>query len=277
MSPRQQKNRRDRDDYIEDTVESRRRPRWGRRIGILLLLLLVLIFFLPMILLQTSLKQKAIDYATADLNGNLKVESASAGWFSPVKLSGVQLTDQAGQTVASIDEITVDKTLLNLATGSDYGTVRIVRPALDFQIRNDGSNLEDVLANYLAESEETETGASGEPMKLPKVKLEVVEGLVQVQSPTDPVWVFDGLNANVNLAADTAPALIDFQCNAKSNGIEPGKINLHAVVDEGASELVFSQIASSLQTEHFPMASLSPVLKRFAGEIQCVGQDGWST
>ena len=272
MSTRQKNDRRDHDDYIEDSAESRRRPRWGRRLGILLLLMLVVIFFLPMILLQTSLKQKAIDWATTDLNGNLKVESASAGWFSSVRLSGVQLTDEAGQTVASIDEITVDKTLLNLATGSDYGTVRIVRPALDFQIRNDGSNLEDVLANYLTESDTTEATSTSDPMKLPKVKLEIVEGLVQVQSPTDPVWVFDGLNANFDLANDTAPALIALQCNAKSNGTEPGKINLQAIVDEGASELAFGQIASTLHTEHFPVGSLSPVLKRFAGSIQCIGQ-----
>ena len=268
-----QKNQRRSKTEQAEVISTRPKARWGRRIGIFLLLLLVLVFFLPTILLQTSLKQKAIDWATADLNGNLKVKQASAGWFSPVKLSGIELTDEAGGTVATVGEIVLDKSLLKLATASDYGTVRIVRPTLDFKIRQDGSNLEDVLENYLATSDDQSVETEASPFEIPKVNIEVVEGAIQVQSAGDDrVWLFDDLDVTAQLSSDLAPVAAELQCNAKSNAQEAGTISLRAVVDQGASQLALQQIESSVQTEKFPMASLSPLLKRFVGPIDCVGQ-----
>ena len=124
MSNRRQNRRADRDlepnSETETTTPRRKRRRWPW----ILLILLVLLYFLPTLIVQTPLKQKAIGWATADFKGDIVVDNISTGWFSPTKISGVTVLDETGQPLVTVDQVTTSKSLYGLATaGNDYGSV----------------------------------------------------------------------------------------------------------------------------------------------------------
>ncbi len=129
---------------------SRRKPR--RRVWLLGagLLVLVGLWLLPAIVAHTPLCAWLVGRATADLNGSLSIGSASLGWLSPVKLRAVELRDTNDETVFQADELTTAKPLAELLLNwDDLGAIHLAKPRLDLVTRDDGSNLEDVLAEYL--------------------------------------------------------------------------------------------------------------------------------
>ena len=151
MSNRRQNGRADRDQdqnsEAEITTPRRKRRRWPW----IVLALLVLLFFLPTLIVQTPLKQKAIDWATADFKGNIVVDKISTGWFSPTAVSGVTVLDESGQPLVTVDKVITTKSLYGFATaGNDYGSIEIESPKIYLQLRPDGSNLEDAIAEYLS-------------------------------------------------------------------------------------------------------------------------------
>ncbi|MFW6124943.1 MAG: hypothetical protein ACOC46_02240, partial [Pirellulales bacterium] len=152
----------------------RKRPRRRRWWFVsLALLAIVALWLLPTILARTPLLGWAVHAATSDLHGRLTVRAASLGWFSPVRLSGVTVVDPEDRPVLEVQRIETERSLLGLATASDRpGLVRAVGPKIVLTLRPDGSNVEDVLAEYLKPAEET--------APLPRIQLQVVDGRVTV-------------------------------------------------------------------------------------------------
>jgi len=174
-------------DSISKSAPVRKRRRWPW----ILLILLVLFYFLPTIILQTPLKQKAIDWATADFKGTIVADSISSGWFSPTKISGLTVRDEEGETLATVDTISTTKSLYGLATGgSELGAIDVGSPKIYLQLRPDGSNLEDAIAEYMKPSDEPATD-------LPHVQLNVSGAEVHIATTTDPqTWLVSDLNIN---------------------------------------------------------------------------------
>ena len=87
--------------------------------------------------------------------GEVRIGSASLGWFSPISLREVEVLDAQKQPLASIAAVTGDRSLLKiLSNTSNVGRFRIDGPRLSVVLRPDGSNVEDALATYLAPKEE---------------------------------------------------------------------------------------------------------------------------
>ena len=66
---------------------------------------------------------------------------------------GVRIEDRQGQALAQIEELCTESTLLSLLFDSqELGVVVLDKPAGTVVLRDDGSNLEDVLSSWLAQS-----------------------------------------------------------------------------------------------------------------------------
>jgi len=170
----QARDRRQRNDFEESQSHQSQFPRRRRRWPYILLLLLLLILVLPNVVTLMGLEQRAVNMFTGDLNGQLKIGRASAGWFQPLTLKNVTLLDANEQPVISVAEVKSSKRLWSFASGAlgdlgkaDFGHFELTQPVINLQLRKNGSNLEDVLEKYLAASPEQNTQ---QPSLQPPVK-----------------------------------------------------------------------------------------------------------
>ena len=260
-------------DMDQRTVDNpTRRPRKLKFILALMVILFVIVLFLPTILVNTSLKQRAIDIATGDLNGTVEIEDISVGWFSPIRLHQVALSDDRKSPVLTAEKIETSLSLFALITGNDYGTIKVVRPEIRFVTRRDGSNLEDILAAYVSNG--TDTEKSSNSVTLPKLELEIQDGLVLLATDSlEGTHRIEDLNCLVKCSSSEAPIAARIQCLVKSaNHTLPGEVAVSILVDKGNSELQVNQLNVEVKSDEFAASVLAPILNRVMGPTNCAGQ-----
>ncbi len=234
------------------------RRRWFRRLvvypAVLAAILAAVVWFAPVVVAKTSLKQKLIDTALADLDGRATVSGASFGWLSPVVLTGVTVTDPAGETVLTAESVTSSKTLLQLARNqSDLGTFTVGKPVVNLRCEPGATNVERLVAKYLADD-----GSAPKPTR-PAVRLEVANGrVVQTEPGTPGETVLDPVDVTIVVPADRA---------------EPVTLNLKAVAGGTlAADLELGQpVAGKLSADRFPLEAVGPVVRRFRPGTRATG------
>jgi len=281
---------RNRDPFEPDPRERRRRQREERqserheydqprrrRWPWILLILLVIIALLPNLIGWFGLHNQLIPMAIGDFQGDVKIRSASVGWFQPVKLQGVEAKDLAGNPLATIEEIQTSKRLYEFISGSDYGEVTIRKPVVFFRGRRDGSNLEDSISKYLAEAQPSplnDQSATSEPFVLPKMIVNVHEGAARIEAEgSNQVWQIDGLEVSAEVSGAQAPLTATAQFRASSfspsgsgqlAANETGTVWLNSIVDAGGEALTFSTAEVSAKSEQFPLSVIAPLSQRAA-------------
>ena len=247
-----------------------------------LLILLALVFFLPNMIGWFGLHQTAINYGAADFRGDIQVEKFSAGWLQPVQLSGVRVVDDQQQLLFEADSVTTSKKLFELVRMSDYGQVSVDKPVVRVQLRQDGSNIEDALANYLtpvANAEEQPVVAGDEP--LPKIQLNITEGNV-ILAGTDQsrVWQIDSLNGRVQVGGPVAPVVAEIAARVTPQTVDAqgqwvleqsGAFTMVSQIDAGASQLSFASADMAIETNQLPLSFAGPLLERVVGAAQVEG------
>ena len=195
-------------------VAPRRRRRWL----ICLLSAAVLVWLLPGIVAHTPMVTWILHAATSKLDGSVGVRSASLGWFSPIALSGIEVRDARGEPVIEAEEARSEKSLLAILWNrSSLGKFTVDKPKAAIEVRRDGSNLEDLLAGYLAPSDE--------PSKPVGFEVEVVDGAVTLtDQETRQSWQIDKLQVGLGMSADPEEPLC-FQCSAAiDDAQQPGRL-----------------------------------------------------
>ncbi len=233
-----------------------------------LLIVAALIFFLPAILVNTPLKQTAIQWATSDLNGSLEVENVSAGWLSPIELTGTILKDTSGKEVASIQRIATSQTLFGML-GGNYDTISIEQPTIDLELRPDGSNIEDILASYMSQDSSTEESS----IEIPKVNIQIKNGVVSLRSTTLPQpTLIENLNADIQLSGDEAPVVAAVHLQSPlPNSQSSGTLQSNIIVDAGQSEMTGQSINLVADSKQLPLSTFAPLLTRVIGPANMAG------
>ncbi len=130
-------------------VRPKKKRKWLRRIGLLLLFLAILIALAPYIVAKTGLVNHIAAPMLEDLDGTVTVGDASLGWFSPVELRDVVLKDSAGAVVVRVEKITLERSVLGMwNNNADLGTIEVDRPVLDLVCDGPTTNLEKALKKY---------------------------------------------------------------------------------------------------------------------------------
>ncbi len=126
-----------------------RRRRWLKVFVGLFVLLLFLVGAAPTIIAKTGLRNRIARLAVPDLNGTLDIGGASLGWFSPIELRDVSLTDPQGRVVAHVPKVTSSKSLFSLIRNrAALGEFTLDRPNVDVVCEKNSSNLEEVLKKF---------------------------------------------------------------------------------------------------------------------------------
>jgi len=163
------------------TARKKRAPRW--RLLTTLATLAVVLWLLPTIIAKTPLFPWILKLATTDLNGSVTVQSVSLGWLSPIEVQGIEVKDANGKAMLTVGSVVGDRRLGALLFNySNLGKFTLKDTQLSVAMRDDGTNVEDVLAKYLAPTEKPSSTNLA-------LGLDVIDADVSViDEPTGLVW-----------------------------------------------------------------------------------------
>lgn len=236
----------------------RRLRRWAVRLGLVAVLLAALVWLAPTLVAKSSLRQVALDRALADLKGRAVVGDADLGWFSPVELRDVRVTDAAGGPVLTAARVTSSKTLLQLARDqSDLGTFTVENPTAEVVCEAGKTNVEDLIANYLADDTPSKPERTG-------VVVAVTGGRVVLkESGRDGERVIEPVAVTVTVPKSrTEPVALTVTASSTAAG-RPGSLDLEATFD--------TVTTGKLRAEGFALGELGPALRRFATGTELAG------
>ena len=130
------------------STAKRSKKRW--RLVFVLAMSALVVWLLPPIVANTPLLPWILQAASSDLRGSARVERASLDWFSPIEVKGIEVKDREGNVVVSVASIRGSRSLAAIALDyTNLGTFHIQGLKMAVVLRARGSNVEDVLANYL--------------------------------------------------------------------------------------------------------------------------------
>ncbi len=246
---------------------------------------IVVVWLAPVIVVRSPLVNAILARATGKLNGTATVRSASFGWFSPIAIDGVVIRDQRGQTVAEIEHVSGDRSLFGIACNHrNLGRVRLQRPSLTLILRDDGSNVEDLLAKYLADLDLSalDLSAIGQAIgqaKAVDAQIEVVDGQIAVHHVrTGRSWQIDNLQASCLVSADASKPVSVKLSGVLANRRRPGQFALSGTIypaSKGSPAPSASPAQDSeilLQTDGLPLAIFRPLLTRLAPATRLGGR-----
>jgi hypothetical protein len=135
---------------------------------------LALGWLVPHLIALTPLRDEPLRLAFAGIDGRLASRSASWAWWRGIEYRDIVLFDRADRPVVVVQRAVVDRGLLAILFDPTHlGTVRLVGGEALVEVRRGGSNLEDILAPYLA--------AMAQAQSFPvSFDLEVVDGAVEL-------------------------------------------------------------------------------------------------
>jgi hypothetical protein len=258
------------EEKVLHNAEPKPAKKWRRRLAFCTLTLALLVWFLPIILAKTPLLVWAVN-RFGNLHGQVKVQSASLGWFSAPSIAGIELTDEKNQPVLEVSEVSGSQSLLSLISNSSrLGSFKIDKPKLTLRLRSDGSNLEDVIANYM-------TGESSS--KKIGVAIEIVDATVEIVDETAKrSRILDQFSASVKMpSAESEPMIVNITSGRFVDPQKPGSLTAKVKLRSLALPQSSAQAKSgdgdeiSLKAENLPLDLLQPVLGRFMERPQLSG------
>jgi translocation and assembly module TamB len=255
------------DDYVPPRATSRSRKRRGNRPWRKLLILLVIlagaVAALPTIVAKTPLRNTLLAYALPAGSLRVTVADASLGWLSAPSLSGVDVRDAAGEPLATVESIRMNRSPLVLVSNlNDLGEIEITRPVVHLAVRPDGTNWQTALQPLLDEAAK-KAAAAGEKSNSapPAVAVRVVDGTVLVEeTATAQRWRLFALNAQFDSRgmADGLPTTsVAGQLDAGlgvNPAATPASFALNLTNEQGRQQLTW-------QLQGIPLAAAEPWLR----------------
>jgi hypothetical protein len=168
----------------------------GGTVGVLMLLILLL----PTLLSTSVGKQVILGKINKSLDGTMEINTLSIGWFSGLKLTGVNFKDKTGDTTFSVDQISGKPSLLSLFRGRISLTDGLIdKPRVELTVMEKPQG---VAAESAVPSEPEEKPSSAGTVVLPldKITLQLREGNAIIKTVQPPQKLeFKNITTQVNL------------------------------------------------------------------------------
>jgi hypothetical protein len=250
-----------------------------------IILLVGLLWLAPILVAHSPMLSWAVGYLTTGLRGKVHVESASLGWFSPIAMSGIEIRDEHGQPVLEATKVTGERWLSGLLwNSSKLGRFRAEKPKCTLVLRDDGSNLEDILNGWasIAKNEKTNQAADGTAGQATDLQVEIVDGQVLVnEARTQRSWLVQNLQVVLALPADTGKPITFETSGLIGDQRRSGRFEAKLFTGQGGGKA--DQL--ELKAQNVPLAVLAPLVARSApgirldgwlsSDLQCQGADLW--
>ncbi len=242
---------------------------------------IAVVWLAPVIVAHSPLLNSILARATAKFKGKVTVRSASLGWFSPIRMDGVVICDQRGQTVAEVEHVSADRSLSDIACNhGNLGRIRIERPSLTLILCDDGSNVEDLLAKCLPDVDLPAISKAISQGTSIDAQIEVVDGQIAVHHVrTGRTWQIDNVQANCLVVADRSKPVSIKLSGVVANRRRPGQFTLNGTIypaSNGSPAVAAAPPAQDseilLRTDGLPLAVFAPLLTRFAPTARLGGR-----
>ncbi len=183
-------------------------------IGVLggFLLLLIGLLVLPTVLGTKWIYQPLVNRLAAD-DFALSVESVRLRWFSPLKFTGIEVTQSDGTSLISVDEIRTNRGLFGyLIGGRRVGRIEIVRPTADVRLLEDSTNLTRFIkaiegkTKAAGDSGESESDLRSSGKLRFDVQVVVIEASAKVSRDTEQLVVIPAFDLDVQYLAADGPS-----------------------------------------------------------------------
>ncbi len=215
------RRRRTWEEIEDDDFPDWQRPKSGRRRILWLVFLLVVAavaWFAPDAAVLTPLRDRPLEAIFAGINGSIGSRAAAWRGLGSIEYRDVVVRDREGRGIVAVDRLAIDRGILGLlANRDDLGTVRITGVEALLEVHRGGSNIEDLLAPWLAATA---------TVPIPRLSIEVVDagvriidtarreewrlGEVVASGPVGPEASLDGWAVSGRLVhASAAAAIVD--------------------------------------------------------------------
>lgn len=242
---------------------------WLTLFAIGILATLAVVWAAPWVIASTPLLGALVSRAAGDLNGSVTVGQASLGWLSPVELHDVTVADSSGKTVLRIQGARTEKSLLALLLNSrDLGKLRVEQPALELVLRDNGSNVEDILGKLLSHDQATTAARVA-------LTLEVIDGSLTLRDTSSGgQWNLRELNSVIAIATEaTWPSEATVVAQLEQQGVRrPVQVNVSAQDVQTTDGELASTGKIVAKADKFPLAAVQAVARRFVGDMVLAGE-----
>ncbi|NND96363.1 MAG: hypothetical protein HKN47_03420 [Pirellulaceae bacterium] len=277
------------DDFLLDEVERSQRHQTRRRregrsqrrrifllIGLAVLGLLVL--GAPSFLSHSPMGRSMVAHAAADYGLDAQVDSLSVGWFTPLRISGVQLRGKSAGSDIAIEQIETSLTVRDLLTRktSSFGEVLVRGLNIRCAVSNGRCSLEDDLQALLEPSE---------PSSDPAIGLIEIQDLAMTATDTitGSTWQLSQSNATVDLNDNQLAAKFSGVLTEPRGGggalqgsmqwISPPNASRSQPSNPQTGPTPVSDWKMTLDTDSLPLSVVSLLHRRFPNESASLPQD----
>jgi translocation and assembly module TamB len=255
------------DDEPEVEATPRPRRRWRRRFVVLCVLLIAMVGVAPFLIANSPLRTLLLNWQMPP-GWSVDCQQANVSWIGQQSFTNVAILDAAGQPLATVDALSVERSLLGLGVQpTNLGAVRVEKPVLYLASRKDGTNVEDFLAALEKRFPKAATPETATSKSSVAGTIEVVEGSVRgVDTESGQQWSIDNINSFVALgeqpAADGSAIVTD------RPGEAAGRIK-YRIQPNAEGQQQFDLLAEGVM-----LASFKPWLARVIGDCQLAGTAG---
>ncbi len=232
---------------------------------------LVLVFWLlPWLVAHSPLMTAILRRSTADLEGTVRIKSASLGWFSPVVLYGVEVLDRDGNLVLEVPRLVGDKALLALLFDTArLGRFQLDEPKLHLAFREGGSNVEDLFARYLDPEQ---------PDRAVEAAITAADGTVVVMDQrTRRTWQIESARLEVSVPAERAKPVELHLSGSVPGQLRAGVLEVEVEVHRSSSKAGGPAPAEAVDSlvvkaEAGPLGLAEPLFRRLVAGLELSGR-----
>lgn len=254
-----------------------RRGRWLKRIGLLFVLLGIFTACAPMILSATILKNGVPKFLVPMVHANVEWSELSLGWLSPLSVKNLKVADEQGQPLLDVQSISSSHPLWALAAhSSNLGTLTIVEPVLHLSLRNDGSNVEDLIAKFSTEPEAKTPDKETASAAVPSVIVEVENARLELEhKESQRKSSLDQINVRLTSTKGGVEEL-DLKIGQPAEGDQQSANWLHASfgkpVQADAASSQPDEKQAVLRAAHWKLDWIAPGLARVMPKAELSGE-----
>jgi len=242
-------------------LRGRRTARWLAVSVCLVFLLVVSAGLAPAILSSRLCWPTVLSWLTSDLDGRVSTDSVSLGWFSPVVVGDVRVEDAQGQQVLQVAAVRTESSLLSLLFDSGrWGTIHVDEPRVTLVLRDDGSNVEDVLKSFLQDAS---------PAGRAQGSIEISDGSIDVLDVAHTrIGQLSAIAATVQLPSDDGEGEVRITRCQSAVGTHAGAGTAEIQWRQGESSSTWSV---SARIQGLGLALAGPLSKRWGTDLQVEG------
>lgn len=257
----------DDDAEVAAPLVGRRRSRTGWfvwRGGFLVAILAAVAWFAPALVATTGIWKSLAGSFVPPLAGRVDAGSLSLGWLSPIVVKDLVVKDEAGEILLQVGVLRSEKTLLSLAQNqSDLGKFTVDEPRGRVVLRSDGSNVEDLLAQFAKAFPPNDAKSNSE---IPAFSITASRGTIELDDTVaGHRWELAGMLLDTDFPKSSAPRSGKLSAVLKH---VPGASSKAAIGKSPPAEIGSGEVAAELSWQPTPPAAGKP--EGFgAGKVTC--------